>query len=218
MSPRRRDTPPGPTDAERTVVELRRRVLDGELPPGTRLREEALAEEFQQSRHTIRRALDKLVAEHLLTAEAYRGISVTALTERDFIELQQMRSALESEAVRLIIRAHGHQWPADVLAPIEDAIDRLAAAAAADHDVEIAHSEVHQALVAAAANERIAAAYAGLSSEVSLFVHRLRSYYDPSCLADDHRTYLQAAMRHGESAVHDHLDESTQTMIAGGHR
>ena len=64
----------------------------------------------------------------------------------------------------------------------------------------------------------IAAAYAGLSSEVSLFVHRLRSYYDPSCLADDHRTYLQAAMRHGESAVHDHLDESTQTMIAGGHR
>ena len=41
---------------------LRNRILEGDLPPGTPLREEALAGEYDVARHTLRSALRALRA------------------------------------------------------------------------------------------------------------------------------------------------------------
>jgi DNA-binding GntR family transcriptional regulator len=56
---------------------LRRRIVHLDLPPGTRLREQALAQEFGVSRTPIRRVLDRLAHEGLVTVQAGSGASVS---------------------------------------------------------------------------------------------------------------------------------------------
>lgn len=198
------------TGAERLADELRRRVLSGELVPGEPLREEALAEEHALSRHTVRRALERLVAERLLVSEAFRGVRVTSFSDADVIALQQLRAALESEAVRLVRLEHGDTWPDHVLTPLVAAVDRLGT----DISAEQAHSAFHRALVAAAGSPRITEAYQRLDTEMLLFLRQLRFHYDAELLCTEHRTYLADVQRLGEQAVRTHLEHSTTMLLA----
>ena len=197
------------TGADRLADELRLRVLSGNLEPGAPLREEALAEEYDLSRHTVRRALERLVAQRLLVSEAYRGVRVTSFTDADVVALQQLRTALESEAVRLIRAEHGGSWPDELLAPLDAAVDRLGT----DASPEQAHSAFHRALVAAAGSPRITEAYERLDTEMLLFLRQLRSQYDPALLCTEHRDYLAGVQRTGEEAVRHHLAHATTMLL-----
>ena len=130
MTPRRRDDEVGPTTATQLADALRARILDGEVAPGAPLREEELALRHGVSRHTVRTALAALAAERIVEAAAYRGARVAALDDASLIALQQLRGALETEAVRLTTETHGRSWPDEVTMPIDAAVDDLARAEA----------------------------------------------------------------------------------------
>ena len=57
------------THTARALVALRRQILNGELPGGTRLLEVAVAERLQISRTPAREAMARLVEEGLIEAE-----------------------------------------------------------------------------------------------------------------------------------------------------
>ena len=217
MSPRRRETEPGPTVAASLTDELRRQILGGRLPPGHPLREEDLAANTGLSRHTVRSALSRLADERLAVAEAYRGVRVTTFTDADVVALQQLRGALEAEAVRLLRTTYGTAWPGEVVRPVADAIAAMGGLIGRSGDdwpdVAAAHAAVHTALVAAAGSPRISEAYARLHSEMLLLLVHLRPGYTVAGLVAGHRTYLQAVQRVGERAVRDHLDESTALIL-----
>lgn len=217
MSPRRREAEPGPTATTRLTDELRDRILGGGLRPGTPLREEEIADSAGLSRHTVRAALARLADERLVVAEAYRGVRITSFDDDDVLALQQLRSALESEAVRLLRAVHGCSWPDDVVVPVRAAIaamGRLRGRRASDWPtVAAAHAAVHTALVAAAGSPRITDAYARLDSEMSLLLVHLRPSYTVDGLVCDHEDYLDAVQRDGEIAVRDHLASSTTLIL-----
>lgn len=198
------------TGADRLADELRRQVLSGTLPPDAPMREEALSAEHSLSRHTVRRALERLVAERLLISEPYRGVRVTSFSDTDVIAMQQLRSALESEAVRLIRAAHGDTWPSALLTPLTAAAECLATA----EPVEGAHAEFHRLLVASAGSRRITEAYDALDAEMLLFMRQLRFRYDARALCTEHRAYLSDVQRTGEQAVRAHLEHSTAVLLA----
>lgn len=197
------------TGADRLADELRRRVLSGQLPPGAPLREESIAAEHALSRHTVRRALERLVAERLLVSEPFRGVRVTSFDDGDVIALQQLRTALESEAVRLIRAEHGTQWPAQILAPLAAAVARLDDGRRAEAE----HAGFHRLLVSSAGSARITEAYERLDAEMLLFLSQLRFHYDPHTLCAEHRAYLADVQRVGEPAVREHLDHSTSMLL-----
>ena len=58
---------------------LLQRILEGGLPPGTRLVETKLAEQFRSSRLPIREALQRLAGERLVEIEPRRGTLVARL-------------------------------------------------------------------------------------------------------------------------------------------
>ncbi|MET0448412.1 MAG: GntR family transcriptional regulator [Aeromicrobium sp.] len=198
------------TGADRLADELRERVLSGLLPAGAPLREESIAAEHGLSRHTVRRALERLVAERLLVSEPFRGVRVTSFADDDVVALQQLRVALESEAVRLIRAEHGDDWPATVLQPLAAAVSRLESA---EH-VEEAHAAFHRTLVASAGSARITEAYRQLDAEMLLFLRQLSFHYDAHTLCLEHASYLAEVQRTGEQAVRDHLAHATQMLLA----
>lgn len=82
------------TSAERVAHKLRAAIKFGTYPPGTRLREIALSEEFEVSRGPVREALQTLVTEGLVTIEAHRGARVTQIDRQSLMEVFDIREAL----------------------------------------------------------------------------------------------------------------------------
>lgn len=73
----------------------------GELAPGTRIREAALARELNISRGPLREALRRLEGRKLLQYTPNLGMRVATLSLKDIVEIFQMREALEGMACRL---------------------------------------------------------------------------------------------------------------------
>ncbi len=88
------------TMAGAAVEVLRRRILDGELPSGTQLRQSALAEEFGISRIPLREAFLQLEAEGLVKVQAHRGAVVASLSNDEVAELFELRATLEPMLLR----------------------------------------------------------------------------------------------------------------------
>ena len=86
--------------AERVAELLRHRVMEGDLPPGTRLSEEQLVEVLQVSRNTLREAFRLLTHEGLLVHRLHRGVFVPELDEEDLVDLYRLRRTIECDVVR----------------------------------------------------------------------------------------------------------------------
>jgi DNA-binding GntR family transcriptional regulator len=89
-----------PTVAEVVTDELRRRVVQGELPPGSHVREADIARALGVSVTPVRHALHRLADEGLVELNPHRGATVKELTLNDFLELAEVREALEAVAFR----------------------------------------------------------------------------------------------------------------------
>src|SRR5678815_3145834 len=84
------------------ALRIREMILRGELPPGERLGEEALAERLGVSRTPIRQALPALAREGLLAAAGRRGYVVRSFSPQDVLDAIETRGLLEGLAARRI--------------------------------------------------------------------------------------------------------------------
>lgn len=84
---------------------LRAEILSGDVPPGARLRQDALAARFGTSRLPVREALRQLEAEALVINDAHRGARVAPLTLEETLERMDIRIALECMALRYALPA-----------------------------------------------------------------------------------------------------------------
>jgi DNA-binding GntR family transcriptional regulator len=87
-----------PSLVDRLAATIHARVLSGEIPSGTRLRQETLASEFGVSRTPVREALRKLESSGLVLVEPNRGAVVRGPTARDIREAYAVRAELEGFA------------------------------------------------------------------------------------------------------------------------
>jgi len=100
-----------PSIAESIVTILRDRLAGGVYPPGSWIRESALAEEFQFSNGPIREALQTLVNDGLLVREPWKGVRVVSLDDDEIVEMFQLRLALQELAAELAAK---HATPSDI--------------------------------------------------------------------------------------------------------
>lgn len=84
---------------------LRDAIRRGELRPGDRLRQDALAEQLHVSRIPLRDALRRLEVEHLVRIDARRGAEVVALSPEDVVEIHELLEVLEEAALRHAVGA-----------------------------------------------------------------------------------------------------------------
>jgi len=76
------------------------RILDGTYPPGTHLKEMALANEFKVSQAPVREALRELEALALLESERYCGTRVRGIDLQELREAYELRAEIEDASAR----------------------------------------------------------------------------------------------------------------------
>lgn len=84
---------------EKTYIQLRNKILDGEYKANEQLKETTLAQSFNISRTPLREVLKQLSGEGLLINIPNRGVFVRKITLRDIDEIFEMRLLLESYAI-----------------------------------------------------------------------------------------------------------------------
>lgn len=87
-------------DPKSLTESLRRDIEAGLIAPGSPLRQEEVARRFGVSRQPIRHALQRLLAEGLLTRRSDRTLVVVQVGEREAAQIANIRVVLESEALR----------------------------------------------------------------------------------------------------------------------
>jgi DNA-binding GntR family transcriptional regulator len=89
-----------PNLTDRVYGVLKERILSQEIEVGTRLRDEELAAQLGVSRTPVREALMYLSQEGLVEVYPRSGTRVRTFTEEDIEEIFEVRTALETLAVR----------------------------------------------------------------------------------------------------------------------
>jgi DNA-binding GntR family transcriptional regulator len=193
---------------------LRRRILDGDLQPGTPLREEALSSEYDVARHSLRSALRSLQGEGIVQIEPNRGARVKSLSAEDVRGLSELRMALEVEAARIALERGGGALPASV----HRSADRLAALCRRSRPawgaVAKAHEALHHEIVLAADSPRLAAAHQQAGAELRLFVLQLPPSWTFERIASDHLELVRALEHEGAEVLRPHIAESTRALLS----
>jgi DNA-binding GntR family transcriptional regulator len=192
---------------------LRTRILEGELAPGTPLREEALAGEYDVARHTLRSALRALQGEGIVQILPNRGARVTSLSREDVRGLSDLRVALEVESARRALDRGAGRMPDDV----HDAAARLAALCRRRRPswgpVAEAHEELHHSIVRAAESPRMEAVHRQAGAELRLFVLQLPPSWTFERMASDHLELLRRLEADGPDALRPHIEQSTRALL-----
>jgi DNA-binding GntR family transcriptional regulator len=127
----------------RVLVELRRRILRGDLLPGEQLRQEPIAGDLDVSRVPVREALMVLASEGLLTHQPNSGFVVTKRTPDELAQVHRLLGLLEFELL------DGLTWPdRTTLLRLKNLNKRMAGLVDASDWVEVVHvnHEFHQTL------------------------------------------------------------------------
>lgn len=90
--------------ADRAYERLREAIVDGLLPPGSKLSERGLAVSLGISAQPVREALRQLEAEGMVETRPRSGSFVASLDTPRLIEMGRIRAALEGAAAGLVAR------------------------------------------------------------------------------------------------------------------
>jgi DNA-binding GntR family transcriptional regulator len=201
MRPAAHGAPPDfRTKADVVYQHLREQILEGRLAPGERITLAGLAAEFRTSQMPIREAARRLAHEGLIEITPHTGMSVTALSTKDTLEIFAIRPVLEGLAASLA--ASIGPSLADRLdainAEIADAVKRAEYAEIAD-----ANWRFHQEILVAANNDYLARLLTELWTRSFRFRIGFKLIPGRAQSAVVEHAEIADAIRHGDSKAAD---------------
>ena len=195
---------------------LRKAILKGDLKPGERLMEIALAEKLGVSRTPIREAIRKLELEGLVVMAPRKGAKVASITERDLNDVLEVRKGMEELAIRLACeRITPEQL--DELDKVEKKFSNLIDS---ENLTELAEVDVefHDIIYAATNNKRLIQLLNNLREQ--MYRYRIEYLKDSAVrrqLAKEHKYIFEALRTHDKERalryVYVHIDNQQKAII-----
>jgi DNA-binding GntR family transcriptional regulator len=177
---------------DQVVALIRQALLDGELRPGDRIVESALARELGVSQTPVREALAALSREGLVIKLDHRGTFVSSLKETELREVLTLRAVLEGYCARL---AAERCSPSD-LERLEALVDRMSTAASAGKISALIERdlEFHRQLYELSGHSLLREVLSGLQQRMRLALAFADAVYsaDLTDVAESHRTLIDA--------------------------
>jgi len=171
--------------------ELERMILGGELQPGARLTEVALAARLGVSRGPLREAFRMLEEAGLVRTEKNRGVFVRDLPVAEAIEIFDLRAAMDELVGRRLAES---ATPAD-LKEMRAMVEQMEQSARAKDApaYHLSNLRFHDRLLELAGNSKLTAIYRKLIKELSLFRRlNLADDWIMPASASEHRQIVKA--------------------------
>lgn len=190
---------------------LRRAILDGTLPAGSRLVQADIAARLRVSTTPVREALRDLASEGLIRLDAHRGGVVRETSVQEVREIYLIRRLLEPEAVRLAVEG----MEPDLLAALERLHKELDEARDPARWVAL-NREFHRLLNGAAGLDRLAEILNHLDDNAAVYVN-MATDAEHRQEANRHHQRLLDACRDGDgetaaTLVSEHLQQTLNTV------
>jgi DNA-binding GntR family transcriptional regulator len=198
-----------PTALYQEVAErLRQRIFAHELPPGTWVDEQKLAEQYGISRTPLREALKVLASEGLVELKPRRGCYVTEISRQDLDDIFPLMAMLEGRcAAEAVARASNAE-----IAGLKSIHERLEAAAR-DGRIDAffeANQEFHKIIQQLSGNRWLLSVIQDLRKVLKLSrLHSLSLEGRLQQSLEEHRQIMAALeardAARAEKLMHDHL-------------
>jgi DNA-binding GntR family transcriptional regulator len=183
--------PASDSSAEQIARDIAAAIVGHRLPPGTRLREEALARAYNVSRTKIRAALLMLSKDKLIRTVPEKGAFVAKPSAAEAREVFAVRRILEAALVReFVARAQ----PADYRRIEKHLLQERRAARAADAQLRNRLlADFHILLAETVGNSVLTEMLRELSARSAIITVLYQSSLDAACSSDEHHDFLAAA-------------------------
>ncbi|WP_267422933.1 GntR family transcriptional regulator [Methylobacterium sp. GC_Met_2] len=170
-------------------------IQDGQLAPGSLVREADLTTWLEMSRTPLRDALQRLEAEGLLSMQSHRGIRIAALDQQQVSELYTAREWAEGAAASLAAR---YATPVDI-ARMRHILEQERASA--DDPVAGArhNRDLHLTIHTCARNRYLAEHLSSMAALLALVGNTRRRNANRVVEAEQEHTALVAAIADGDS-------------------
>jgi DNA-binding GntR family transcriptional regulator len=165
-------------------------ILEGELPPGSRIIETRVARQLGTSQAPVREALRDLATLGLVEMHPYRGARVREPTAEELVEAMEVRGELEALAARSAVRYIDQP----TLKRMRKLLDEMRASAASGdaHIQALQNSEFHTCIVMASGNRTLQRLWAMLEPFARTYLTATVPGADLHWLAERHVTVLSA--------------------------
>jgi DNA-binding GntR family transcriptional regulator len=192
---------------EAIATDIAAAIVDKRLPPGTRLREEALGRVYAVSRTKIRAALLVLWRDKLIEMVPDKGAYVSKPSVEEARQLFAVRRVLEAEVVRLFM---ARAKPADYRELEQhvrferNALGSHATAATAPARERLL-GDFHVLLAEACGNQVLAEMVRELVARSSLIAMLYQSSNDATCSTHEHADFLQVCRKGDVEVAVQHM-------------
>ncbi|MBQ9505299.1 MAG: GntR family transcriptional regulator [Lachnospiraceae bacterium] len=156
--------------------QLRTKIMQGELAPGTRLMEIGLSEQLGVSRTPVREAIRMLEKEGLAVILPRRGAHVASVSPRQLEDMLEVRRTLETFSVN----AACSRISREQIEELKTRNEKYRKAVASNDPVIIARVdyEFHACITNIAGNEKIAGILSGLKEQLFRYTYLYAKYCD----------------------------------------
>ncbi len=196
--------------------ELERRILGGELVPGSKLNEAELASELRVSRGPVREAFRALEQAGLVRTEKNRGVFVRQVSLEEANEIYEVRAALEGLIGRLAARRISPPQVERIRAVVKK-MHGLAKSRNAEAYYPL-NVEFHELLAQAAGNRALHSNYRRVVNELDLYRRETlsRSAENIPISTRDHEAIVNAVAKRDEKLAErllvEHVIESRERL------
>lgn len=196
---------------------LRDAILTGKLVPGERLMENQLAEKLGVSRTPVREALRMLELENLVELVPRKGAQVLDMSEKDIVNILEVRSALEGLATSLACKKMTKE-DLQQLKNMEVDFEKAVADNDVEHFVDI-DEDFHDLIFAATENDKLIHIFQNL--RIQLYRYRMaqakNNETSMSTIVAHHRSIIRAIENHdaeeGASIAQGHIKYQTESIL-----
>ncbi|GGJ22794.1 GntR family transcriptional regulator [Deinococcus roseus] len=200
-----------------TYLLLRRAILENQIPPGSKMVVQTLAEQYQVSATPIKEALAALHHEGLVEAIPRRGYFIPHLDAEDVREIYQLRAVVEGLAARLAaLKQHK-----PTLKKLQKVMEQMEQAAQRSDINAYSHTDLdlHQIIWEGSGHKRLLKTAETLRGQIQKVI--AASSLLPNRLHDgtaEHQRIVEAILQGhadlAEKAMRDHLEGAGELMYA----
>jgi DNA-binding GntR family transcriptional regulator len=194
---------------------IRDSIVSTRFAAGERLVETRLADELGISRAPVREALRRLAEEGLVVERPRHGMLVREFTAEDFVDIYNLRIAIETAAIRLVVR---RGTPVDSLEALVESM-RRAARKGAVQDLVGLELSLHEEICTLSGNAHLASVFRSVSAQIRMALALDDAEYDNiDDIAAEHVSLIEAIRAGDEeqaaTVLHEHILATVGPVLA----